>query len=349
MNENLMITDSSSLDKEFVLATENFRSFLDGLKKELTSFDAEKHPQVESERFLVAKKKELFPRAVAHFGLIWKIVQPLDKETYQQYRLFYQQKLLPYLGEPEVNRHIYRKPLGYAGDFITMNYIYDGYDKFVGENSFEKLINNLTCSIPVSLSNIERKSFLKTALLEMIAERKGKAKITGIASGSAREVLELIREGKVPVTTEISLLDFELQALNYVQTDLDKIPQSALPPIKLIRENVVNLIRKPAVREKISGRDLIYAFGIYDYLGEVIARKLTAALFSCLQPGGKLIICNASVDKTDFRAYFEFLGEWEMIYRRKEEMLGWVEPLKPREVIFRDLPNEAYLYLIVKK
>ena len=79
---------------------------------------------------------------------------------------------MPYLYEgSEINQYIRRKPLGYAGDYVTMNYIYDFNDKkYLGETLFERLLNRYTCSTDVANSNIHRKEYLKRKIQKIIQE-----------------------------------------------------------------------------------------------------------------------------------------------------------------------------------
>jgi len=339
------------IDNRFIAEVNKFKSFLTDLKFRLDQFDSKNSSHEQTEKMLDERKKQNFGTIKRFFDQVWDIVKNLDKNDYAIYQAYFQKNILPLVGNAEVNKHIYIKPLGYSGDFITMNYIFDYHDKFIGKTSFEKLINNLTCSIPISLSNIARKEFLKGQILRVLTEKGANAKIASIASGSAREVLELLNDNSINVPVKYIFFDFENKALEYIKNGLNKVDQRAKVNFdaSFINDNVINIIRKPAIREKLQGQDLIYAFGIYDYLSDIVAKKLTSALFGCLKSGGTLVVCNASVDKTDFRAYFEFLGEWNMIYRTKEEMMGWTDKFPSKQVAIRDNPDEAYLYLIIKK
>jgi len=339
------------IENRFLKETKSFQSYLSKIKADLDQFDELNPSTKEQESRIEQLNNEFLPHAVAHFNKVWGMIKDLPKNELEIYQSFYQQRILPFLGEAEINRHIYRKPFGYAGDFVTMNYIYDNYDKFLGASSFEKLINKLTCMIKNSLSNIARKEFLKEQIAGIIEEKGSNVKIASIASGPARELLELLKENKVNVAVDYICFDFENRALSFIKEQYESLSSDVKKNVKIsfINNNVVDVIRKPAVRKKLYGQDLIYAFGIYDYLSDIVSRKLTHSLFECLNEEGKLVLCNVSSDKSDCRTYFEFLGEWYMIYRTKAEMLQWVNGLQAKEVRFRDEPNEAYLYLLVRK
>jgi extracellular factor (EF) 3-hydroxypalmitic acid methyl ester biosynthesis protein len=340
-----------AINNEFIKETEKIKSLLITTKEELDELDATTNSNEQRERFAADYKKRILVELKRHFDAVWEIVKDLTKHEYRTYRSYYQKHILSLLTLNEVNRHIYTKPFGYSGDYVTMNYIYDYYGKFPGSTSFEKLINNLTCSISISKSNIERKDFLKREILNEIAKNGENTMITSIASGPARELIELLEEGHIKQRTSFNLFDFEKKALAFVKQELAEISGNNKIHLRVnfVNKNVVDIIRKPTVRKLLSESNFIYAFGIYDYLSDIMALKLTRSLFECLRQGGRLIICNASVDKSDLRAYYEFLGEWHMVYRTKEEMARWAEGLPAREISFRDKPDEAYLYLIMEK
>ena len=342
-------SDESMLDKHFTEETLHFQKYLVQIKGEFDEFDQSRKSPDDQLHFLNNKKTLLCPIFDQHFAKIWQLVKELDKKAFEAHRCYYQKHLLPILGFPEVNNHIYTKPLGYAGDFITMNYILDQYNKFIGKTSFEKFVNNYTCSIPISLSNISRKEFLKSQLLNAIGEYPEPVKITSIASGPARELIDLLNEKQIKKDVLIRLFDFETKAFAYIKEELGKIKKSMNVKLEFIQDNLINLIRKPESRAKIICQDFIYAFGIYDYLNDIVALKLTSILFDSIKANGTLLICNASINKSSHRAYFELLGGWEMIYRTKEDMLHWTNKLSPKQITIRDEPNEAYIYLIIRK
>lgn len=338
------------LDKELVSEVEHFKSLINSIKTQFDMFDSNNKSEQARNNYVEKSKDKIFDVVKKHFDKIWRKITTLDKNSYVVYRKYYQEALLPFFGNSQINSHIYNKPLGYAGDFIIMNYIYDYNDKYLGASSFEKLINNLTCNIMISKSNLLRREYLK-GIINAALEKKGKdVKIASIASGPARELLDMLEAKRIPASINVVCFDFEDKAFEYVMNKINAIyGANAKTNIKLIKGNVVDIIRKKEVREKIAGQDLIYAFGIYDYLSDIIAKKLTSALFECLNPKGELITCNASFVKSNMRAYYEFLGEWEMVYRTKEEMLKLTEGLDASSVSIKDDENDCYIYTIIDK
>ncbi|MFZ5998109.1 MAG: hypothetical protein ACOYW7_11580 [Nitrospirota bacterium] len=341
------------ISNEFITIARDTAAFLQKVKNKCDAFDT-RHP-LSNDRivFVESEKHDIFNHLDTYFGATWRLLQKLDMESYKEHQLFYQKKLISLLGSNiEINMHIYKKPFGYAGDFVTMNYIYDyNSGRYLGESSYAMLINNYTCTIPFSRSNIARKDFFKEKILETIKE-KVTPKILSVGSGPSREVLELLKEKKINRPLTFTCLDFEKRALEYVRDEITKIaaPKQCLS-ISFVEQDVFNLIDNQKIMNKLGENDLIYASGLFDYLRRKTAKNLFSLLFSLLKGDGSLIVCNASMANDSHRAYIETLGEWYMIYRSEEEMLTWTERYTEDAAIFFEKPKECpnYLFLNLKK
>ncbi|MCM8792838.1 MAG: response regulator [Candidatus Omnitrophica bacterium] len=350
-----IFSDYKLLDNEFISITKEMRGFIQDIKADFDEFDRLNNDEKKRIEFIWTAKGEIFPKLDNYFAKVWEFVKGFERDRYAVHQNYYQQVLGDLLLEPiQINRHVYQKPLGYPGDYIMMNYIYDynGNKNYLGTSSFEKLINHYTCNIPISCSNIKRKEFLKEKILEAL-ETKDKAKILSVACGPARELIELLREGKITKPLLFKCLDFEKKALDYVDNEIKKIEQrkKELLSIEYICRDITSIIRDRQLKEKLRVQDLIYAFGIFDYLSDYMAARLTKELFQLLDKDGKLIICNVSLKNSSHRAYYELLGGWNMVYRTKEDMLSWTNSLSDfSEIKFEELSNFSnYLFLSISK
>lgn len=350
-----ILSDYKLLDKQFISLTKEFKQFVQEIKDDFDEFDRVNKNEQKQIDFIQISKKEIFDKLNDYFAKTWEMVKDLERDKYIVHQNYYQQILGPLLEETiEINRHIYRKPLGYPGDYIMMNYIYNynGNRSYLGNTSFEKLINNYTCNIPISCSNIKRKEFLKEKAMEAL-KRKNKAKILSVACGPTRELIELLKEGKITKPLQFICLDFEKKVLEYVSSQIDKMDDKnkRFLSIEYICRDITGIIRDKVLKEKLKGQDLIYAFGIFDYLSERMASRLTQELYQLLDKQGKLIICNASLENSSHRAYYELLGEWNMVHRTKEQMLAWRDNLENvRETRFEEPSNKSnYLFLTIEK
>ncbi len=341
------------IDEKFASETRKMRNLAEEIKLQCDLYD-QGHPKDDDRiRFLDIIEQEARARLDAAFARAWKLYAEIPPEGKRAHQLYFQLMLHDLLEENiEVNRHIYRKPLGYAGDFIMMNYIYNYHDgAYTGATTFERLVNHYTCSIPISKSNIGRKEFLKQQLLSTI-ERCEQPRILSVGSGPLRELTELVRDGRLNKPIQFSCVDFEQKAIEYSKAEFDALEPAKrnLISLEFILGNVVAIIRNKGVREKLKGYDLVYVSGVFDYLSDRLSSALLNQLYQSVRERGRLIVVNASLDASSHRGYYELLGEWNMYHRTESEVLRWLREDLRSTAHFEKYPScSGYLLLVLDK
>ncbi len=319
------------ISQNFIKIVKEFRRYLETIKYKFDSFDTKNYSDVERIDFVEREKWEVFSKLDKYFSDIWELSKNLNPDDYKESREYYKESLIPLIGDPAaINKQIYTKPLGYSGDYITMNYIYDYHkDKYLGNSSYEKIINNYTCNIPFSSSNIVRKNLVKDVICETL-QRNNEPRILSVGSGPMRELIELLEECKINKRLTFYSLDLEKKAIDYSKQEVSKIAAEKRKLLNIIylHKNIIDILRDKNLSSELQGQDLIYASGIFDYLGERIAARTVKQLFRILNKNGRLLICNASAENCSHKAYFEMLGDWIMVYRTKQDMLKWTQDLK---------------------
>ncbi len=349
-----ILAEYKIMNKGFIDLVQDSKRFLEEVKGTCDKFDKGNSDPRQCGEFIETNKKAVFERLDAYFERIWTIIKDLEKDAYAVHQHYYQHVLGHLLLDPiEINRHVYQKPLGYSGDYLMMNYIYDYHkDNYLGHSSFEKLINHYTCNIPISVSNNRRKDLLKEKISEALG-RKEKTRICSFACGPARELLELLKEGRITSPLVFYCFDAEKKALEYIDAQINKIgfPQKQLLSMGYICRDVTAVIRDKELKKILQNQDLIYALGIFDYLSEKMASRLVSVFYELLQEGGKLLIFNANVRNSGGRAYYELLGGWHLIYRTEEQMLKWAKDIKGAPKIrFEEFSkSNSYLCLSIEK
>src|SRR3989338_10021955 len=144
--------------KDFTLFTVKIRDWLVDFKAKCDQFDLMYLHDSDRNQFVEKNKFNLEMTLNTHFKNIWRCTENIVPEDYNLHLRYYWDMLGSYvIDSTEVGRFFHAKPLGYTGDFMIMNYFYDYIDKYIGETSYEKLIQHYTCNIPISYSVVERK------------------------------------------------------------------------------------------------------------------------------------------------------------------------------------------------
>ena len=319
----MAISEDNLIKSDFIQDIDAFVKYLHLIKEQFAKFDQELKNEQEKFIFLEKEKDPIFKEFDNKFDRLWRYFNHVDNVLFEARKQYCEKTIVPYLYEGnEINKYIRRKPLGYGGDYVTMNYIYDFNDKkYLGETLFERLLNRYTCSIDVANSNIHRKEYLKKKIQEIIQETIS-PRILSVGCGPAREIIELLRENKITKQVDISLLDLEKNAIKYVEDQLKEIDYDRQQiRITLHLADLLEIVRSNKIAETFKDIDFIYASGVFDYLGDKTCKKIVQVLSEVVKK--EMVVFNMSLENARHRAYYEVLGEWVMIHRKKEVVMEW--------------------------
>jgi SAM-dependent methyltransferase len=132
-------------------------------------------------------------------------------------------------------------------------------------------------------------------------------------------------------------------ALDQDELSLAVVRESASDCIEPVCSSIKALFRGELADERF---DLIYSTGLYDYLDDRIATKLTSRLFQMLNPGGRLVIANFVPDIWCAGFMETFMG-WSLIYRNSDQMLALTSALPEEDVAGRRTFNEKNANIIL--
>lgn len=201
----------------------------------------------------------------------------------------------------------FRKPRGYAGDAVMMDFVYSGRAP-AGTSPLGQEIFQATTRVPMGLSVLYRRALLQSTINDTIA-RQPSCRILSVASGHCREVEDslLFKDG---VDCEFIALDQDPETSTVVAREF------AHPRLQVLTERVRSLVFG---RLDLGQFDLIYSAGLYDYLPDATAMMLTARLHSMLKPGGRLLIANF-LRSSYGRGYLEAFMDWQLQYRSEDDV-----------------------------
>jgi extracellular factor (EF) 3-hydroxypalmitic acid methyl ester biosynthesis protein len=208
-----------------------------------------------------------------------------------------------------LTKRAFSRPRGYAGDAVMMDYIYGRPPAELA--SAPEVVRRLYsyCTSTGAPTAVRYRRQLLADTIDGEAVRAGRAiDVVAVAAGHLREadLSSAVRDGQAAVRA----FDQDEESLEVITRDYAQYSVAATAA---------------SVRHVITGRtvlpasDLCYSAGLYDYLPESAATRLTEAMFTSLRPGGTLLIANFLPDIADV-GYMEGLMDWHLIYRTDEEM-----------------------------
>jgi SAM-dependent methyltransferase len=201
------------------------------------------------------------------------------------------------------------KPRGYAGDAVMMDFIYQGTPP-QGTSALGSGIFAATTRASMGLSVQYRRQLLKS-LIDDTAVTLEAGRMLSVASGHCREL-----EGSLVGTP---LFQGEFVAFDQDPASCAEVARAqAGARVRVVNQGVRDLLSGPTAAG-LGDFDLIYSAGLYDYLPETLARRLTARLLQMLRPGGRLLIANF-VPSGSGRGYMELFMDWELVVRNEAAM-----------------------------
>jgi len=199
--------------------------------------------------------------------------------------------------------HTYKKPYGYAGDFLLIEKIYQKYeskdehyrkwDRFYHSHDATEAVRN-------------RKKYC-IQVLEELSSTKQSSHVLMLGSGPTTDVNEYFEKNK-PDNIRFDLLDIDAKAIEYASNKNDKY----LDQLNFIKANVIKFNTE-------NHYDLIWSAGLFDYLDDRLFVYLLKRFSNNLREGGQIIIGNFSPSNPTIKV-MEVMTEWFLNYRNEEHL-----------------------------
>ena len=225
-------------------------------------------------------------------------------------------------------RRAFEKPRGYAGDAETLDFAYGCARLPEGTTKLGAQIYGFELQTSGSRSARARRDLL-ASMVDNVADQKRFPRVLSIACGHLREaqISKAVRDGLVG---EYVAFDQDRLSLSFVDQEY------RYACVKTISGSVRSLLTR---RIEFSDFDFVYAAGLYDYLSEPVATKLTGLMFSMLASGGRLLVANFAPE-WECIGYLEAFMDWHLIYRNEPEMEDLAKAIPEQEIrslrTFRD-------------
>ena len=247
------------------------------------------------------------------------------------------------LHEDPFTYRAFAKPRGYAGDAPLLDLIYAAEERrelptmsALGRRIFDCTTDSSACN------GVKARRGFVAEYIDRLAESTPRPDVLSLACGHLREagLSSAALRGRLG---RIVGLDVDSVSLDEVRRCYGRLGVEAVAA---------------EVRELISGRidlghfDLIYSTGLFDYLHQNTARRLTSRLFQQLKPGGSLIAANF-LPHIECVGYMEAFMDWNLIYRDRIEMIELTREIDEHDVglatVFAEENCNVVLLLVTRR
>ncbi len=225
-----------------------------------------------------------------------------------------------YFLEDPLTRWSWDKPRGYSGDASLLDLIYRHEcvsDMIAAASERGKALFEYTSTAPSSQANWDRRDILARFVDEVAAEKGPETEVLSIAAGHLREV-ECSQAAKNGGLKRYVALDQDPVSIGTITRDYAKMG------VEAVDGSVRQILAK---RIEPGQFDLVYASGLYDYLVDKVAIKLTQRALDMLKPGGTFLFANYSYPIV-VDGYIETFMNWQLLLRSEADMWNIINACK---------------------
>jgi extracellular factor (EF) 3-hydroxypalmitic acid methyl ester biosynthesis protein len=229
-----------------------------------------------------------------------------------------QREWLPYVMLATTAERCYAKPRGYAGDFLTIEMMYQNEGQ--GAGRLGPILDNLFLDMPACHAVRNRRGLMNGQIADtLLAHPDREVHVTSMACGPARELFDLF-DGELGAQARerlrVTCIDIDLEALALLD---GKVKKRGLQ--KNLKPFHGNLIYLATGRQKLDQppQDLMYSIGLIDYFNDPFVVRLMNWTHGRLAAGGRTVLGNFD-PSNNCRYFMDYVCEWKLIHRTAAEM-----------------------------
>ena len=224
-------------------------------------------------------------------------------------------EFLPYMLLTNIGERYYSKPRGYAGDYYTIEMIYQNAPMGVGR--LGPLLDECFLNLSAAKAVRNRRQLFSREILRTAQETKSNAvNIMSLACGPSREVIDAFSQLNDKSKLKVTLLDIDEEALAFCKekVEIEEINDY----VALFQENPIHLAigkRKLTVEKQ----HFIYTIGLIDYFKDDLVVKLLNYIYELLDKNGRIIVGNFH-PANPTKAFMDYVLDWPLIHRTEKDM-----------------------------
>jgi extracellular factor (EF) 3-hydroxypalmitic acid methyl ester biosynthesis protein len=223
-------------------------------------------------------------------------------------------ELLPLVRLSAIGERISSRPRGYAGDYQTIEMIYNAEP--AGAGVVGPMLDRSILDLAVAKAIRGRRRLLASEIGKSYAATTKEFYVTCLACGPACEVFDAFDDASDGSRLNVSCVDIDREAL--AQVGARAQAQRLNPQLQTLHGNLIYLATGRQVME-LAPQDLIYSLNMTDYLGDDLAVPLIDWIHAKLRPGGRVILGNFH-PRNPNRGLLDHVLEWRLTYRDEAAM-----------------------------
>ena len=209
----------------------------------------------------------------------------------------------------------YTKPRGYAGDYYTIEMIYQNEPR--GDGRLGNYIDSWALRMSSTRAVQNRRALITRLVKEAVGEwrQSDPMPVTSLASGPARELFDLFSDDERP-NIHATCVDIDNEALFYTAELAHSL--ELIDRMSFIKDNVVRMARGRG-KTILQPQRIIYSTGLIDYFQDNYVIALLDWIYDNLLPGGCVVLGNFDTSNPD-KEFMDHIGEWVLIHRSSEQL-----------------------------
>jgi len=321
---------------EFKLLVADMHTFLTDLHRwmEQVEFSLRQRDKQQSQNREVEVIHELsdliVPTVQELFDKFESVAGAVEKEIEPAHRVYVRRLLHPLVLCSPFLWRTYTKPLGYAGDYEMVNMLLR--DPVEGPSLFAKLLNLNFLALPAGQAHRNRVTMLADYLNQetrRMMKLHRPVRMFNLGCGPAQEVQRFLSQDDLCERADLTLLDFNEETIGATTEILQELKAryARKTTIRTMQRSVHQILKDKSGTKVDEKFDFVYCAGLFDYLSDRVAKRLTEILYEMVAPGGLLVVTNVETSNPSIKI-MEYMMEWHLIYRDSRGLMK----LRPDDV-----------------
>jgi SAM-dependent methyltransferase len=319
-----------------------------GMPERLARFprDPQQRQNMQEEQAALLKRRipELTAWLDRHFTRLTELDAQLTDEERERALEHHRSAVQPFFLQSPFVRRAVDKPLGYPGDYVTVEMLFGTEDQ--GVSTMARMLSHYALNVGPAQAHRARPPWLMGHLHRHEQELGRPLRVLSFACGPEHALREYTALGG---TGSFILCDFDPAPLDYCRRQFEKLarmPRGGIPPPErtFVQLSTYQLIRYRDSLDKLrhpeGPLDVVVAAGILDYLKDNVLSRFLELMSSLLAPGGLLLLTNLH-QQNNWRSFMEYVGDWNVHHRTRQQFQELCEGPRERRMATRELTTDS--------